>query len=61
MPHPRITIIRYMEPKETMEFPFVDNKDWSTWRASVAYLNSLFDVRFRCRKKGDKILIIRMY
>lgn len=50
-----------MEPKETMEFPFVDNKDWSTWRASVAYLNSLFDVRFRCRKKGDKILIIRMY
>lgn len=61
MSTPRIKIIRYMEPGETMEFPYMDEKDWTTWRASVAYLNKLFDVRFRVRKKGDKLYITRKY
>ena len=57
----RTKIIRYMEPGETMEFPYVDQKDWISWRSSVVYLNKLFNVWFRCRKKGDKILITRNY
>lgn len=61
MATPRIKIIRYMEPGETMEFPYVSEKDWTTWRSSVAYLNKLFDVWFRVTKKGDKILITRNY
>lgn len=57
----RTKLIRHMEPEEELEVPYVDEKDWTTWRSSVAYLNKLFDVWFRCRKKGDKIIITRKY
>lgn len=61
MRHKRTEIIRYMEPGETMEFPYLDDRDWTTWRSSVAYLNKLYDIWFQVRKKENKILIMRRF
>ena len=57
----RIILIRDLEPGDEREVPFLDKKNWASWRSSAAYINRLFHVRVRVRKKGDRILIIRKY